>query len=160
MSDNVKTDCLVCAKHRGETPLAGGVIFENDLISISHAQLFGDEKDHYLGHLFIESKRHVAEYADLTDEEAQQIGLWVKRLSQALLATLDMDHVYAFMIVDGVPHVHLHVIGRYRGAPREYWGPRVDDWPGAPRGGAEEIAEVSLRIRQFISVNGFSMENP
>ena len=154
MNQKTATDCLVCAKHRGETLLAGGIIFENDLLSISHAQLFGDEKDHYLGHLFIESKRHVAEYADLTDEEARQIGLWVKRLSQALLATLDMDHVYAFMIVDGVPHVHLHIIGRYRGAPREYWGPRVDDWPEAPRGGAEEIAEVAESIRTWLQNSG------
>ena len=150
MNGSTVVDCLVCAKQRGETPLAGGFIFENALLSISHAQLIGDEKDHYLGHLFIETKRHVGEFADLTDDEAQGIGLWVKRLSQALLATLDMDHVYAFMIVDGVPHVHLHVIGRYRGAPREYWGPRVDDWPGAPQGGAEEIAGVAQRIRIWL----------
>ena len=154
MSQSTDLVCLVCAKHRGETPLAGGIIFENEWISISHAQMFGEEKDHYLGHLFVETKRHVGEFADLTDEEAQQIGLWVKRLSQALLGTLDMEHVYSFLIVDGVPHVHMHVIGRYRGAPREYWGPRVDDWPEAPRGGAGEIAEISNKVKLFISQKG------
>ncbi len=61
--------CLVCRKHAGEIAIPGGAIFENELIFISHAPLWGEEKEHYLGHLFVETKRHVAELADLTDEE-------------------------------------------------------------------------------------------
>lgn len=91
----------------------------------------------------------MAEYADLTDEEAQRIGLYVKRVSKALLNTLDMDHVYAFMIVDGVPHMHVHVIGRYRSAPREYWGSKVDEWPAAPKGNQAEIEKLSLSLKAF-----------
>jgi diadenosine tetraphosphate (Ap4A) HIT family hydrolase len=49
-----------------------------------------------------------------------------------------------------MPHVHVHVIGRYPGAPREYWGTRVDEWPEAPQGGAAEIEEVADRIRAFL----------
>ena len=75
MDDTTTTECLVCRKHRGEIAVSGGIIFEDDLISISHAQLFGEEKDHYLGHVFVESKRHVPELADLTEQEAQAIGL-------------------------------------------------------------------------------------
>jgi len=41
------------------------------------------------------------------------------------------------------------VIGRYPGAPREYWGPKVDDWPEAPRGGEAEIAQVADRLRAY-----------
>jgi len=37
-----------------------------------------------------------------------------------------------FILGDGVPHVHVHVIGRYPGAPREYRGPGVDEWPDCP----------------------------
>ncbi len=47
-------ECFVCRKHRGEFSVPGGAIFEGDLIYTSHAQLWGDEKDHYLGHLFSE----------------------------------------------------------------------------------------------------------
>jgi diadenosine tetraphosphate (Ap4A) HIT family hydrolase len=149
MSNDAATECLVCRKHRGEVALFGGVIFENDLISVSHAQLFGEEKDHYLGHVFVESKRHVPELADLTEEEAQAVGLWISRVARALLQTEGMEHVYSFFIGDGVPHVHVHVIGRRPGAPREYWGPRVDDWPQAPRGGEAEIAQVADRLRDY-----------
>src|SRR5512135_1369613 len=150
MSDNAMASCLVCRKHRGEVPPPGGIIFENDLLYISHAQLWGDEKDHYLGHVFVEPQRHVAELANLTDEEAQAIGLYTSRVAKALLHTEGMEHIYTFVIGDGVPHVHVHVIGRYPGAPREYWGAKVDDWPGAPRGGEAEIAQVAARLRAYL----------
>lgn len=153
MKQESVTDCLICRKHRGEAKLFGGFIYEDDLIAISHSVFWGDEKAHYLGHIFIETKRHIAEYADLTDEEAQRIGLYVKRVSKALLNTLDKDHVYSFLIVDGVPHVHLHVIGRYRGAPREYWGAKVDEWPDAPKGSEAEIEALTHRLKDYFEIN-------
>jgi diadenosine tetraphosphate (Ap4A) HIT family hydrolase len=143
-------DCPICRKQRGELDLAGGVVFEDALIFVSHARLWGGQKDHYLGHLFVEPRRHVAELADLNGEEAQAIGLFTSRVARALMHTGGVEHVYAFVIGDGVPHVHVHVIGRYPGAPREYWGPRVDEWPGAPRGGEAEVAAVAGRIRAFL----------
>ena len=39
MSDAMIIECLVCRKHRGEVAVPGGFIYEDDLISISHAQL-------------------------------------------------------------------------------------------------------------------------
>lgn len=151
MDKTALTDCVVCQKHRGKRPLAGGIIFENELILISHAQLFGDEKDHYLGHLFIETKRHVPGLADLTEEEAAAVGIFTSRMAGALLHTFEMVHVYSFVIGDGAPHFHVHVIGRYVGAPREFWGSKVDDWPGAPRGGEAEIQGVCEALRRYKS---------
>ena len=98
----------------------------------------------------METKRHVAEVADLTEEEAQVIGLYTSRIARALLHTEKMEHIYIFVIGDGVPHVHYHVIGRYPGAPREYWGPKVDDWPEAPKGDAAEIKKVADRLRTYL----------
>jgi histidine triad (HIT) family protein len=150
VSENPLVECLVCRKYKGLIPVPGGAIFENELIFISHAQLFGSEKDHYLGHVFVETRRHVAELADLTEEEARTLGLYVSRIANALLHTENMEHIYSFVIGDGVPHVHVHVIGRYPGAPREYWGPKVDEWPAAPRGGEPEIAALAARLRDFL----------
>jgi diadenosine tetraphosphate (Ap4A) HIT family hydrolase len=150
MGDCDPIQCLVCRKHRGDTVVTYGAIYENDQVFVSHAQLWGDETDHYLGHLFVETKRHVPELGGLTDEEAQAVGLWTSRVARALMHTEGVEHVYSFVIGDGVPHLHVHVIGRYPGAPREYWGPRVDEWPAAPRGGAREIAQVAERIRAYL----------
>ena len=149
MNDTTSKECFVCCKHRGEVDVPGGVIYENDLIYISHAQLWGDETEHYLGHVFVEPKRHVAEVADLTEEEAQIIGIYTKRIAKALLETEGMEHIYIFVFGDGAPHVHYHVIGRYPGAPREYWGTKVDEWPEAPKGAEAEIAQVADRIRAY-----------
>jgi histidine triad (HIT) family protein len=152
--ENTPTEsCVVCRKHHSEVIVPGGIIFDNELISISHAQFFGDEKYHYLGHLFVETKRHVAELGDLTEAEAREIGFQVSRAARALTVTLNVEHVYAFAIIDGVPHVHIHVIGRYPGTPREYWGPRVDEWPEAPRGDEVEITQLVERIRAWFKAN-------
>lgn len=146
-------DCIICRKHREQVPVAGGPIYQDERIYISHAQLWGQETEHYLGHLFIEPKRHVPELADLSDAEAQAIGLFTARLARALIKTEGVDHVYAFVIGDGVPHVHLHLIGRYPGAPRQYWGPRVDEWPDAPHGGDQQIAQLAHRVRAYLQTH-------
>ena len=149
MNDTSSNDCLVCRKHHGEGRVSGGTIYEDDLIYISHAQIWGEEKEHYLEHVFVEPKQHKAEVADLT-EEAQMIGVHTSRITKALPHTEHMEYIYVFVIGNGVPHVHYHVIGRYPGAPREYWGPKVGDWPEAPKGTGPEIAQVTARIRTFL----------
>jgi diadenosine tetraphosphate (Ap4A) HIT family hydrolase len=147
MTTVAESECIVCRKHRGLAPLAGGSIYADDLIFISHAQPWGDETDHYLGHFFIEPRRHAPGLEDLTPAESQAIGLHTSRLARALIQAEGAEHVYAFVVGDGVPHLHVHVIGRYPGAPREYWGPKVDEWPQAPRGGEAEIARVAGRVK-------------
>jgi histidine triad (HIT) family protein len=106
---------------------------------------------HYLGHIFIEPMRHVNDISDLTEEEAKVIGVFTTRIANALIQIQGMEHIYSFAIGDGVPHVHVHVIGRYPGAPREYWGIKVDEWPNAPKGGEKEIALLADRIREFLN---------
>jgi len=55
--------------------------------------------------------------------------------------------VYGAVIGHGVNHLHMHLIARYSGTPREYWWTRVDEWPDAPRGGAPEVADFMERLR-------------
>jgi diadenosine tetraphosphate (Ap4A) HIT family hydrolase len=98
----------------------------------------------------VEPKRHIAGLAELTDREAERIGRLVARLSRALTATEGAEHVYMFVLGHGVPHLHLWVVPRYPGTPREYWGMRVDEWPEAPRGGPDQIAALCDRIRAYL----------
>jgi histidine triad (HIT) family protein len=144
---HLPADCLVCRKHRGEFPVPGGAIYEDDLIYIGHAQIREDHTVAYLGYLFVEPKRHAPRLFDLTDDEAQALGLWVTRVSRALRDCEHAEHVYAFVIGDGVLHVHIHVVPRYPNAPREYWGVHVDEWPDAPHGGPDEMAALCARLR-------------
>jgi histidine triad (HIT) family protein len=51
---------------------------------------------------------------------------------------------------DRVPHLHVHVVPPYRGAPSKYWGVHVDEWPDAPRGGPKEIEAICERLRYYL----------
>jgi histidine triad (HIT) family protein len=144
-----RADCFVCRKHRGEEPVPGGAIYEDDLVYASHKAPPSDGRA-YLGWCFVEPRRHAPGLADLTDAEARAIGWLVARLSRALKAELNAEHVYAFVIGHHVPHLHVHLIPRHPGAPREYWGVRVDEWPEAPRGDEAEIAALAARLRTRI----------
>ena len=101
----------------------------------------------------VEPRRHTPGLAELTDEEAQALGLLVARLSRALKESEGAEHVYAFVLGDRVPHLHVHLVPRYPGAPPEYWGVRVDEWPGAPRGDADAVHALCLRLRRYLTTD-------
>ena len=82
------------------------------------------------------------------------MGLLVARLNRALKVSEGAEHVYVFVMGDGVSHVHVHVMARYPGAPREYWGAHVDEWPDAPHGGAEEREAFCERLRAHLENEG------
>ena len=85
-------DCFVCRKHRGEITIAGGAIYEDDVLYVGHLQL-QEGQNTYLGSLMVEPKRHTPGLADLTDTEAQAVGLMVTRLSRALKASEGAEHI-------------------------------------------------------------------
>lgn len=145
------SDCFICRKHRGEIVLPGGAIYEDDQFYIGHIFDAREPDTAYLGYLMIEPKRHIAGLAELTDAEAQAIGLLVSRASRALKACEGAVHMYAFVLGDNVPHLHIHVVPRYPNAPREYWGTHVTDWPEAPRGDVKAIENLCERLRAYLA---------
>ena len=153
MSDQHPGECFVCRKHRGEIAVPGGAVYEDELIYAGHAAIPEGESTIYLGSLLVEPKRHVAGLADLTDAEAERLGLVVARLSRALTESEGAEHVYLFVLGHAVQHLHMWLVPRYPGTPREYWGMRVDEWPEAPRGGPEEIAALCERLRAFLGAD-------
>jgi histidine triad (HIT) family protein len=142
----VSADCFVCQKHASGGAVVGGVIFEDTLTYVGHI-LPSDLTDVYLGYLMVEPKRHVTGLGELTEDEAAALGRLVNDVARALRDVEGAEHIYSFVFGDAVPHLHVHVVPRYPGTPREYWGVRIDEWPGTPRGGAAEIAEISDRLR-------------
>lgn len=143
-------DCFICRKHRGEILIPGGAIYEDDLVYAGHAQIREGQSTAYLGYLMVEPKHHAPSLADLTDAEAQALGLLVAYLSRALKASEGAKHIYAFVLGDRMPHVHIHVVPRYPGAPHEYWGMHVDEWPDAPHGGPQKMADLCARLRAHL----------
>jgi histidine triad (HIT) family protein len=141
--------CYVCDKHS----TGDGVISGDDLMVVAHvlpdAPGVNDDPV-YLGHLVIEPRRHVPGLADLTENEAAALGSWAARAAKALHA----EHVYSSVVGHQVDHLHLHLIPRYPGTPREYWWPHLDEWPDAPRGGRQHITQLVDAIRARLDVDG------
>jgi ATP adenylyltransferase len=72
----VSGECSICAKHRDTS----GAVFADEHVVVSH--LAGGE-DVYLGYLFVETRRHVAELGDLEPGEAAAVGRAAQRASAA-----------------------------------------------------------------------------
>lgn len=143
--------CLACAKHRGEVGVAGGAIYQDDLVYVSHVLPRDGTTDAYLGYVIVETQRHASGLADLSAAEAQAVGAWVVRMARALTEVVGVEHVYAFVLGHDVRHFHEHVVARYPDAPKEYWGIRVTDWPDAPRGDAWAVAALSDRLSGWLA---------
>lgn len=141
--------CFICAKHRDPTAVPGGHLLADEHAVVSHLSLTtpaGTNDSVYLGYLFVEPRRHVHELGSLTPSEASSIGRYAASASAALQAA-GAEHVYAAVIGHGIDHLHLHLIARRPGTPREFWWVRVDEWPDAPRGDANDVATLMDRLR-------------
>jgi histidine triad (HIT) family protein len=139
--------CFVCEKHAHGAAAHGGVIYEDELVYAGHAQLLG-RSETYLGHLMAEPKRHVVGLGELTNDEAAALGQLVNRLARSLRNVEGAEHMYSFVFGDVVQHLHIQVVPRYPGTPRQYWGIRVTEWADARQGGAG-----SKPWRQFVIVS-------
>ncbi len=148
--DNTSARCFICRKHLGQIQAPGGAIYEDDLIYVGHASIPEEESVTYLGALLVEPKRHALGLADLTRPEAERIGTWISRISKALLESEGAEHVYLFVLGHHADHLHLWVVPRYPGTPRDYWGMRVNEWPDAPQGGPPEIDALCQRLREYL----------
>ena len=150
-------DCFVCAKHRDGEPMPGGPVGSDDLVVVSHVSPDGPGQDGapvYLGHLVVEPRRHVAGLDGLTDAEAAAVGRWLGRGARALRDAAGAEHVYSMVVGHAVDHLHVHLIPRYPGTPREYWWSRLDEWPDAPLGDAGEVAAMVGNLRAHVDRPG------
>lgn len=142
--------CFVCDKQRGLVDVPGGCLYEDELVYASHGIIDPVKKRSYIGTLFVEPKRHVSGVAELTDPEAERIGRVVTRLARALKQTADIEHVYVHVLGHHIDHLHVWLVARYRGTPREFWPMRLADWPNAPKGDAMVIGEFCERLRSYL----------
>ena len=100
----------------------------------------------YLGYLFVEPRAHRRSLDEIDDAEAAALGTAVRDTARALRA-VGAEHVYSFVVGHQLEHLHVHVVPRWPGAPREFWGVRVDEWPQAPRGDATQVVAFVHRLR-------------
>ncbi len=137
-------NCPVCTKHRA--PLTP-IITSGEHAVLVHYPCGPDSPTVYKGHLFVESRRHVTSFADLSEEEAAEMGRLMAHGGRLLKEHLGAEQVYVFTIGHIVPHLHVHLVPRYPNTPKDYWGGwKLGEWPEAPRLGPTEVDELSLHF--------------
>jgi diadenosine tetraphosphate (Ap4A) HIT family hydrolase len=65
-----------------------------------------------LGTLFIESRRHFLDYAEMTDAESASLGNVVKKIYSALRLYTDAERIYQITLIEGIPHFHSWFVPR------------------------------------------------
>jgi diadenosine tetraphosphate (Ap4A) HIT family hydrolase len=95
--------CFICRKHkRLETAPPGGYIYEDEHWMVCHAP----GKLGPLGTLFIESRRHFLDYAEMTEAESASLGSVMKKIYHALKSHTGAERIYQVTLMEGVPHFH------------------------------------------------------
>jgi diadenosine tetraphosphate (Ap4A) HIT family hydrolase len=144
--------CFVCEKHRLGDGAEGGVLFEDDLMYVGHVHTLAGPTA-YRGHLVVEPRRHVPGIGDLRDSEATALGRTCSRMARLLQRAGGAEHVYLYVVGDDVAHLHVHLVPRYPGTPREHWGPGVTRWPDAPRVDPESMRTLLSDLRRQLGTS-------
>ena len=141
--------CLVCREHRGDVDVPGGLVEtrEGAVLTFHVPLLFAPTA--YAGHLMVTPRRHVADFAGLTPDEARSVGAAIQQHSAALKA-LGAARVYVATVGHGVDHLHVHLLPRWPETPDDVRWVEVDEWDGARRLSAEEIAALMDDLRRHL----------
>jgi diadenosine tetraphosphate (Ap4A) HIT family hydrolase len=86
------------------------------------------------GWIVLVTRPHRTAVADLTPEEAAELGPLVHRVSAALHDVVGCEKTYVAQFAEHPQHrhVHVHVIPRAADLPHEHQGPRVFSLLGVP----------------------------
>ena len=98
--------CVACQLANGERDLPGGLIYRTTSWLVEHC--IGPLG---LGTLIVKPERHVTSVADLTDDEARELGPLLQRASQVAGRLVGADQVYncLWSHAGGEP-VHVHYV--------------------------------------------------
>lgn len=139
-------ECIICDKHNDFLKYTGEVILERGGWAVTHFP-FVDGQKATKGYLLIETKRHIQEFTEMNESEALALGELIAAGTKLIKEKMGAEHVYLFRINDKVPHLHLHLVPRYPGTPREFWGFKISEWTGNPKIGLNEIHDVAKNLK-------------
>jgi diadenosine tetraphosphate (Ap4A) HIT family hydrolase len=123
-----RTCALVARRDAGEAPLWDHI----------HRTQYWDLAHSYntslAGWLVLVLRRHAPAIADLSEEEATELGVLLRHTSVALQKVVACEKTYVVQFADHPdhPHVHFHIIPRFADQPAEMRGPRIFAMSGLP----------------------------
>jgi diadenosine tetraphosphate (Ap4A) HIT family hydrolase len=137
--------CLACDVLAGRIEVPGGTIAEGEYWHADHCiGPFG------VGAIVVKTKKHVESLWELPDAAAVELGLFLRRISGAIVDGLGAERAYLTMWVDKPPlHVHLVVYPRWPADEKRGWDLDIERWAGGPPP-ADEAAAAAERLREYL----------
>ena len=127
----------------------------DSIVRTSHWDIVHSYNTSLPGWLVLVARRHVAAIDELTDEEAAELGVLLRRVSAALRQVTGCVKTYVCQFAEQAehPHVHFHVIPRHADQPAERRGPRVFTYLGVPD--EEQVSEermnaIAAQVRRLL----------
>lgn len=104
-------------------------------------------------------RRHVASIAELTDQEAADLGPLLKAVSEGLDAVTGCERTYVAQFAESPlhRHVHFHVVPRAADLSEDQRGPRIFARLGRPEGervAAPRMEQVAFALRRELNARG------
>lgn len=140
------TECFICQKQKNPRDFFGEIIAADGGLVLTHFPKMGDENP-TRGHLLIEPERHICDFSELSDNETRALGGLIKNGVSVIKTELGAEHVYMFRINDKVAHLHIHLVPRYEGTPKEFWGPKIMEWPERKTVPLEEVYLIAKKLK-------------
>jgi diadenosine tetraphosphate (Ap4A) HIT family hydrolase len=98
-------NCKICQKQQSHGPY---FVMEKGHFVIYHAPV---EKQ-LLGYLYVEPKRHVESWNNLTMDEKSELPEIISQMEKMLYQEVQAERVYTLTVGEVVRHLHVHLIPR------------------------------------------------
>lgn len=99
---------------------------DDEVWSGPHWRVIVNRNQNKLGKVFLVLKRHETDIVNLSDEEVLDLWTVIRSVKDVLVSQFQPDHFNYAFLMNQDPHVHLHVIPRYR-SPRDFAGQTFED---------------------------------
>ncbi|MGG0479324.1 HIT domain-containing protein [Priestia megaterium] len=100
-------NCIICNKHIKDNSYNA---YENEYIVVSHGPLTSKVK----GYFYIEFKRHIESWMQLTERELKEYVNMLRSLEEFLTHQIQAERIYTVTISEAVRHLHIHIIPRVK----------------------------------------------
>ncbi|MBN2004120.1 MAG: HIT family protein [Anaerolineae bacterium] len=116
------------------------------------------------GWLVLVARRHIEAIDELTEEEAVELGILLRRASLALKKITGCLKTYVIQFAEAAehPHVHFHVVPRMADQPENRCSVKIFGYLGVSdeeRVGEETMNEIATKVREILSNPGYSEVN-
>lgn len=131
---------------------AGGAPLWDNILRTDHWDVVHANSSSLEGWLVLVVRRHAPALADLTDDEAAELGPLIKQVSQALHDATGCVKTYAVQFAEHPEHrhVHVHVIPRQHDLAEDLKGPGIFNLLGVDASelvSEARMTEIAQRIR-------------